>query len=68
MGKTKEYKKDDLTIVWESEKCIHAAFCAKQLGSVFKPRERPWIQPENATKDEIINQVNKCPSGALSIK
>ncbi len=68
MGKIKKYVKENTTILWEAEKCIHAAFCAKQLGSVFKPRERPWIQPENATKDEIINQVNKCPSGALSIK
>lgn len=68
MGKTKEYKKEDITIVWEVEKCIHAAFCANQLGSVFKPQERPWIQPENASKDEIMSQVHKCPSGALSIK
>ena len=63
----KKYKKEDVTIGWETEKCIHAGFCARQLSSVFKPRERPWIQPENASKEEIIAQVKKCPSGALSI-
>ncbi|MFT7546150.1 MAG: putative Fe-S cluster protein YjdI, partial [Gammaproteobacteria bacterium] len=35
---------------------------------VFKPKERPWIQPENASKEQIIEQVKKCPSGALSIQ
>lgn len=68
MGIIKEYTKDDISIVWDVEKCTHAAYCAKQLPNVFKPRERPWIQPENATKDEIVAQVGKCPSGALSIK
>ena len=63
----KKYKKEDISIGWDAEKCIHAGFCARQLSSVFKPKERPWIQPENASKQEIIDQVAKCPSGALSI-
>jgi len=63
----KTYKKDDIKIGWEPHKCTHAAFCARQLSSVFKPKERPWIQPENASKEDIITQVSKCPSGALSI-
>ena len=64
----KEYKKEDATIIWDEKKCSHSAVCMKGLSSVFKPKERPWIQPENATKDEIIAQVLKCPSGALSMK
>lgn len=63
----KKYKKEDIAIGWDADKCIHAGFCARQLSSVFKPKERPWIQPENASKQEIIDQVAKCPSGALSI-
>ncbi|MFT4662730.1 MAG: putative Fe-S cluster protein YjdI [Patiriisocius sp.] len=64
----KKYKKDDIQIGWESEKCIHSGYCARQLPEVFKPKERPWIQPENASKEQIIEQVKKCPSGALSIQ
>jgi len=64
----KKYKKDDIEIVWDSKKCTHAGFCARQLSAVFKPKDRPWIQPENASKEEIIEQVKKCPSGALSIQ
>ena len=63
----KKYKKEDIYIGWNKEKCTHAGFCAGQLSEVFKPRERPWIQPANASKDRIIAQVQKCPSGALSI-
>lgn len=62
----KEYKKEDLTVVWDAEKCIHSAICAKGLPSVFKPKDRPWIQTENASKEDIMNIVSKCPSGALT--
>ena len=64
----KKYKKEDIEVVWKQEECIHAAFCAKQLPEVFKPKDRPWIQPENASKERVIAQVKKCPSGALSIQ
>ncbi len=64
----KEYKKEDAVIVWDDSKCTHSAVCAKGLPGVFKPREKPWIQTANDTKENIIMQVNKCPSGALSIK
>lgn len=64
----KEYKKDDVTILWQPEKCIHSGICARGLRNVFKPKEKPWVQTENATKEEIVAQVNACPSKALSIK
>lgn len=35
---------------------------------MYNPKARPWITPENATSSELIDQVAKCPSGALSIK
>jgi hypothetical protein len=33
---------------------------------VFKQGEEPWIDPNGASKDEIITTIEKCPSGALS--
>ncbi len=63
----KTYTKENIKIAWEPKKCTHSANCAKGLPKVFKPQERPWIQEENASKQEIIAQVLKCPSGALSI-
>lgn len=64
----KTYPKEDLTVVWQPEKCIHSGVCVGGLPKVFKPKDKPWIQTENATKEEIRNQVLKCPSGALSLK
>jgi uncharacterized Fe-S cluster protein YjdI len=64
---TKHYKKGDLTIVWKSGLCTHSANCFRGLPEVFDPRVKPWIQPENASDQQIIDQVSKCPSGALSI-
>lgn len=65
---TKEYSNDEVTILWKPEKCIHAGICVKTLPSVYHPKEKPWIQPYNASSQELIDQVAKCPSGALSIK
>lgn len=64
----KEYPKDDVIILWDAGKCTHSAICAKGLPEVFKPKERPWVQVENAERDTIVAQVRRCPSGALSIQ
>ncbi len=66
MNKVKEYKKEDLTVFWEPAKCIHSEKCWRGLPDVFNPKERPWINVDGASKDSIISQVKKCPSGALS--
>lgn len=64
----KEYSNGKITIVWKPKLCIHSGVCVKTLPKVYNTKERPWIKPENATTEELISQVAKCPSGALSIK
>jgi uncharacterized Fe-S cluster protein YjdI len=63
---TKKYTNGEVTIVWQPRFCVHSTICFKGLGEVFDPRKRPWITPEHATTEQIINQVKQCPSGALS--
>lgn len=65
---TKEYSNGEITILWKADRCIHSGVCVKTLPQVYNPQARPWIQVENATTQELIDQVSKCPSGALSIK
>lgn len=65
---SKEYKQGKLTITWEAEKCIHCGICAKGLPKVFQPKEKPWIKTEVETDEAVIEQVKKCPSGALGFK
>ena len=64
--KTFKYSNGEVTIVWKPELCIHSGNCARGLPEVFKPREKPWITPEGISTEKIIDQVKKCPSGALS--
>jgi uncharacterized Fe-S cluster protein YjdI len=63
----KRYSNGEITIVWQPTLCIHSGNCARGLPLVFNPRRRPWIEVTSATTDEIVAQVAKCPSGALSI-
>ncbi|MEQ6118367.1 (4Fe-4S)-binding protein [Reichenbachiella sp. MALMAid0571] len=63
---TKEYTNGEVTIVWQSGKCIHSGMCVKNNPAVFHPREKPWIKPEASTSEEIMSAIDKCPSGALS--
>lgn len=58
----------ELTILWQPKKCIHAGVCVRMLPKVYNPKERPWAKPENATVEELKEQISQCPSGALSIK
>ncbi|MES2560322.1 MAG: (4Fe-4S)-binding protein [Bacteroidota bacterium] len=63
---TKKYTNGEVTIIWKNAQCIHSSICWKGLNSVFNPKERPWIKPEGAPTQAIVEQVKKCPSGALS--
>jgi len=63
-----EYQNGEITIVWQPKLCIHAGVCVRTLPKVYDPKARPWIKSENATTQELREQIAKCPSGALSIK
>lgn len=62
----KEYTNGEITVVWQSGKCIHSGNCVRNNPEVFQPREKPWIKIEGSSTEKIIDTVNKCPSGALS--
>ena len=63
---THKYTNNEVTVVWKPKVCIHSTNCWKGLIGVFNPREKPWIKMDGATTERIIDQVKKCPSGALS--
>lgn len=63
---TKTYTNGEMTITWKPASCIHSRICWTGLPDVFNPKERPWIKPDAATTQQMMDQVDKCPSGALS--
>lgn len=62
----KTYTNGEITIVWEPGKCTHSGMCVKTLPQVYNPQAKPWIKIENATTEQLKEQLSKCPSGALS--
>lgn len=64
--KRRNYFGKEITIHDNRKICSHAAECVDNLPSVFKLNERPWIDPDGARIQEVINTIRKCPSGALS--
>jgi uncharacterized Fe-S cluster protein YjdI len=65
----KHYTNGEVTIVWKPSLCQHSKICWKPetgIPEVFHPMTRPWITPEGYDTEKIIEQVKKCPSGALS--
>jgi uncharacterized Fe-S cluster protein YjdI len=66
---TKKYTNGVVTIVWKPSVCIHSTICWKEatgLPKVFNPKVKPWINMEGTETEKMVEQVKKCPSGALS--
>jgi uncharacterized Fe-S cluster protein YjdI len=66
MEKQIAYSNGEIKVIWKPNKCIHAGQCVKHLPNVYKPKERPWVQVQNATTEQLKAQINECPSGALT--
>jgi uncharacterized Fe-S cluster protein YjdI len=61
-----KYSNEEVTVVWKPDICIHSGICFRGLPEVFDPRRRPWIEMDRSDTERIIQQVKRCPSGALS--
>lgn len=64
----KRYPGENVTVLYDVKRCIHAAECVHGLPTVFDPEKRPWIQPANTACGDIEQVVARCPSGALRIQ
>jgi CDGSH-type Zn-finger protein len=60
-----EYRGARITILFNRLVCSASEKCAKLLPEVFRKGEKPWIAPDHADTQRIIEVVRKCPSGAL---
>ena len=65
---TFKYSNDEITVIWKPNVCIHSKLCWTNLREVFDPFVKPWIKMDGATTERIIEQINTCPSGALSFE
>ena len=63
---TIKYTNNEVTVIWKPDTCIHSRICWTDLKEVFDPTKSPWVNIGGSTTEKIIEQVRKCPSGALS--
>lgn len=59
------YESAGVIVEWRPHLCQHSGRCVGALPAVFNPKRRPWIVADAATADEVVEAVNRCPSGAL---
>lgn len=61
-----KYTNGEITVLWKPEFCKHSGRCVTQLPEVFNLKTKPWVTMQGADTLKIIEQVNRCPTGALS--
>jgi CDGSH-type Zn-finger protein/uncharacterized Fe-S cluster protein YjdI len=63
--KVHRYEGTALAVLYDPQRCIHAAECVRGLPEVFDSAQRPWIAPDGAAADRLAEVIRRCPSGAL---
>lgn len=60
-----EFSNKDVTITYDPCICQLSGKCARELSNVFSNSVIPWVNLDEGETEDIIQQVKKCPSGAL---
>lgn len=53
-------------VVWDERLCIHIAECGRSAGDLFVGGRQPWCQPDLVESAEVVDVVERCPTGALT--
>jgi uncharacterized Fe-S cluster protein YjdI len=64
----KSFVGSGVTVSFDADVCQHSGNCVKGLGTVFDSAQKPWINPDGASAEDVIAQVARCPSGALQVE
>jgi len=66
MGKSFQiYEGKSVTISYDATRCIHVGECVRGLGQVFDTKKTPWINPDSAAVEDVVDVIKRCPTGAL---
>ncbi len=55
-----------IDVMWDPRLCIHIGECGRAQGDLFVAGRQPWCQPDRAASAEVVDVVERCPSGALT--
>jgi uncharacterized Fe-S cluster protein YjdI len=59
------YASGGLTVAFDPRVCTHSGDCVRGLFDVFDVSKRPWVNLGGAPAERVVEQVKRCPSGAL---
>jgi CDGSH-type Zn-finger protein/uncharacterized Fe-S cluster protein YjdI len=58
---------DEITIRFDTERCIHSRRCVLNAPRVFLANvEGPWLHPEEDSVEHLVQVAESCPSGAIT--
>jgi CDGSH-type Zn-finger protein/uncharacterized Fe-S cluster protein YjdI len=63
--KIHEYKGEDIVVLFDAGRCIHAKECVHGQPSVFNPDAKPWVNAGASSAGAIAAVIRRCPTGAL---
>ena len=61
----RRYSGEEVDILYNRARCIHAEYCIHGLDTVFERDRRVWIDANGASAQDIAAVIEQCPSGAL---
>ena len=61
-----EYKGANVTVLDARGICAHSGACTDALATVFLLGKEPWIDPNGAGAEAVMQAARNCPSGALA--
>ncbi len=61
-----EYPGNEVNVQWDGRLCIHIGECGRAEGELFVGGRKPWCNPDLASQDEVVDVVQRCPTGALT--
>jgi CDGSH-type Zn-finger protein/uncharacterized Fe-S cluster protein YjdI len=64
--KVHDYQGSQADVHWDERLCIHVGECGRAPNDLFVGGRKPWCQPDRVNVDEIVDVVERCPSGALT--
>jgi CDGSH-type Zn-finger protein/uncharacterized Fe-S cluster protein YjdI len=58
---------DDITIRFDTQRCIHSRHCVLAAPRVFLANVKgPWLHPEEDSVEHLVQVAHSCPSGAIT--
>ncbi|WP_295399851.1 (4Fe-4S)-binding protein, partial [uncultured Thiocystis sp.] len=61
-----DYPGGEIDVRWDARLCLHIGECGLAKGDLFVGGREPWCLPNAASRAEVREVVERCPSGALS--